>query len=275
MYMVRRAMLSSPEQPRGKSPRSANRKKYDQEDQGENPVTRTADIEVALSHFGNYPDGMKKLIHRILRSLGLHIEKHRDPYADMARIVPNVRVAIDGGAYRGDTTRRFLRDFPSARVIAFEANPDLAAALEKQFAGDPRVEIHNQALSNTAGPATFHIPKAAFTGSLLVPGEEFGDSRVIQVPAIELDALEVRPEILKLDLQGAELKAIQGAQATLPSVKALLCEVNFVARYDGCALFHEVATLLAGHGLKLFRLYEVHADRAGQWQFADALFVRS
>lgn len=222
---------------------------------------------------GNYHGDMKKILHRVLRSLGIHIERHRDPYDDLSRLVRNVRVAVDGGAYHGGASREFLRRFSGAAVHAFEANPDLAERLAGSL-HDPRFTLHRKALSDAPGSLKFFLPREDFTGSLLKPDASFGESREIEVEATTLDSLGIQPDVIKLDLQGAELKALGGATLALPHVQAILCEVNFVPRYEGCALFHEVAAFLDGHGLRLFRLYEVHADKKGQWQFADAIFLR-
>lgn len=218
---------------------------------------------------------MKKLLHRALRNMGLHVERHRDPYMDIVEVVDasNVKCCVDGGAYKGDATLRFLHDFTSAKVVTFEANPTLAESL-KSSVTDARAEIVNSALTDVSGPVDFYIPSQAFTGSMLVPGEEFGEAVKTTVPGITLDEFGMKPDVIKLDLQGAELKALEGARTILPGVKAILCEVNFVPRYDGCALFHQVTELLHNHGLHLFRLYEIHSERSGRWQFADALYVR-
>lgn len=218
---------------------------------------------------------MKKLLHRALRNLGVHVERQRDPYVDIVKAVDSydVKCCIDGGAYKGDATRRFLQDFSSATVVTVEANPELATDLKKNVT-DTRAEIVNSALTDVSGPVDFYIPSQAFTGSMLVPGEEFGEAVKTTVPGITLDEFGMKPDVIKLDLQGAELKALEGARTILPGVKAILCEVNFVPRYDGCALFHQVTEMLHNHGLHLFRLYEIHSERSGRWQFADALYVR-
>jgi FkbM family methyltransferase len=219
---------------------------------------------------------MRRLIHRLLARAGLHVERHRDPYADLARLAgPGVRTVIDGGAFHGGASREFLRLFPKATVHAFEPTPDLAACLAREIGGHERCEVHAAALSNVVGEAQFHVTAEGFTSSLLDPGASFGSARTITVPATTLDAFGRAPEVVKLDLQGAELAALRGAVATLPSVRAVLCEVNFIPRYKDCALFGEVAHFLEGAGFGLYRLYEIHSDKAGRWQFADALFARS
>jgi hypothetical protein len=67
---------------------------------------------------------MRRSVHRILRSLGLHAERHRDLYADLARLLSRpVKCAIDGGAYNGATSRTLLKLFLAADVHASEPHP--------------------------------------------------------------------------------------------------------------------------------------------------------
>lgn len=213
------------------------------------------------------------MLNRTLRSLGLHVEKHRDAFTDFASFAPDAECVVDGGAYKGAASKAFLRLFPKATIHAFEPNPELTSAINATTR-DGRVEVHAVALSETRGLAKLHIPDKAFTASLLTPDASFGATKSVTVMTMPLNDLGILPDAIKLDLQGNELSALRGASKKLPHTRAVLCEVNFVARYEYCALFHEVAALLGDYGLQFHRLYEVHANKSGAWQFADALFVR-
>jgi FkbM family methyltransferase len=216
---------------------------------------------------------MKRLLHRFLADFGLHVGLHYDPYDDMRRMLENVGCCIDGGAYHGGASRQLVQAFPAAEIHAFEPQPDLAERLRSLSIYG--VTVHQQALSDRAGTVTFHVPTTKpFTASVLNPGDSFGESESYAVEAVTIDSLELPVDVLKLDLQGNELAALRGATNTLPGVRAILCEVNFIARYQGCSLFHEVAGFLADRGFRLHRLYEIHSDRKGAWQLADAVFVR-
>jgi hypothetical protein len=133
-------------------------------------------------------------------------------------------------------------------------------------------------LSDTKREAVFHVPTATFTASLLRPDQSFGEAKSVTVNTTALEALAARqgatPDLLKLDLQGAELAALKGASALMPGVQAVAVEVNFEPRYEGCARFGDVVSFLEGVGFYLHRLYEIHSDDLGRWRFADALFVR-
>ena len=84
-------------------------------------------------------------------------------------------------------------------------------------------------------------------------------------------------DILKFDIQGGELMALQGATGLLRSGKTALIytEVFFVPHYEGAPVFHDISALLAGFGYSLFDLYDLHRAGNGQIRYADALFVSS
>ena len=75
-------------------------------------------------------------------------------------------------------------------------------------------------------------------------------------------------DFINLDIQGAELKALQGATKILPHIRAIYCEVNEKELYQGCALIPELDAFLASHGFKRI----VTSMTPHGW--GDALYIR-
>jgi hypothetical protein len=98
----------------------------------------------------------------------------------------------------------------------------------------------------------------------------------VAVPSVTLARLfgGRPPDILKLDLQGAELLALQGAGERIAEVTALIIEVEFNAIYEGQPLFGEVDAYLRRHGFQLFNLYELWTRPEGRISAGDALYLR-
>lgn len=228
----------------------------------------------------------RRTVYHALASFGYRVERLRDPYLDTARIVGprSIDLAVDGGAYRGAATLKLLGAFPAARVLAFEPMPTFAEQLRVRFAGEPRVEVVEQALSADAGPATFHIHTTPFTSSLL----EIADStdymqveRNVEVQKVRLDdvldTLEAHSIIVKLDLQGHEHAALQGMVRALTDgrVRALIVEVNFARRYAGGCSFADIVCALGSTGFGLHRLYDLRLMAADAYEIGDAVFVRA
>ena len=79
------------------------------------------------------------------------------------------------------------------------------------------------------------------------PDVKFIDT--VSVTTVRLDEqcskLEFQPDFINLDVQGAELAALQGAEALLEGVQHIYCEVSRLDLYEGAPLVTEVDALLA------------------------------
>ena len=124
-------------------------------------------------------------------------------------------VIIDIGGANGDATNFFLKAFPLSRVLIFEALPELAAQLKKKFV-NLNVETFALALSDRKGTVTFNVADNLLSSSYkkIWENKQFNTLKTVEVPSLPLDVvmdkfkdiLEI--DILKLDVQGAELKSL-------------------------------------------------------------------
>jgi FkbM family methyltransferase len=143
---------------------------------------------------------------------------------------------VDCGANIGYFTFAAMRRVgPGGRIDAFE--PDLLnrARLEAHLAanGSPgNVRVHAVALSDVAGEATLYHPADATRNhgeaSLFAPGGN-AVTTAYKVTTGRLDALLDRPpRLIKMDIEGAELKALKGMTALLQAAAppALVIEHN-------------------------------------------------
>lgn len=75
-------------------------------------------------------------------------------------------------------------------------------------------------------------------------------------------------DFINLDIQGAELKALQGASKILPYIKAIYCEVNEKELYEGCALLPELDSFLEKYNFKRI------TTAMSQHGWGDALYIK-
>ena len=82
-------------------------------------------------------------------------------------------------------------------------------------------------------------------------------------------------DLLKLDVQGYELKILAGAKHLLETkrITLLFTEVNFVPLYANQAYFHQVYQFLLGEGFQLVSFYNQTHREGPELNWADALFV--
>lgn len=74
--------------------------------------------------------------------------------------------------------------------------------------------------------------------------------------------------LLVIDVQGAELLVLQGAQQALAKIEAVYCEVSDIALYEGSCTWQQIHAFLEGHGFRLKHLsLNVH-------NWGDALFLK-
>ena len=124
---------------------------------------------------------------------------------------------VDIGAHVGDFLSVFEKLAPFGKHIAVEPLPNLVERLEKQF---PNIKIHQTALSDKSGFADFiHVKNyEAWSGlrERSYPGNPQKES--IKVPLTTLDELlplNYKPDLIKVDVEGAELEVFRGSINTL------------------------------------------------------------
>lgn len=128
---------------------------------------------------------------------------------------------------------------PSGRIVAFEPDPQNAAALKANIAknGLTQVAVVERAVWSSPGPVTFE--RAADSSNRTqghVSPEAGARLDAISVCAVRLDdfLLSERypaPRLVKMDVEGGEWEALQGARRLLVEARPkLLCEVHAPAQ---------------------------------------------
>ena len=80
-------------------------------------------------------------------------------------------------------------------------------------------------------------------------------------------------QLMKVDLQGAELMALKGAQNTLKHVEIIFTEISVVAYNDGSPLWYETQTVLESLGFMAYDITELHYREDLLFQ-VDILWVK-
>lgn len=197
-----------------------------------------------------------------------------------------VATVIDVGANTGQFSLLAASLYRNAAIHAVEPLPAAAAVFTRLFADSARVRLYRVAAGAGTANAPLHVSRRHDCSSLLpiaggqtdfAPGSEAVGT--ITVPVRPLDDLIapddlIRPVLLKLDVQGGELQALQGARRLLAAVDHVYVEVSFLPLYDGQPLAHAVVDHLAGHGFGLAGTNHPTFDRADRCVQVDLLFSR-
>jgi FkbM family methyltransferase len=171
-------------------------------------------------------------------------------------------IFIDGGAHVG----MFIlvaaaRVGPTGKVLAFEPAPAARSQLLQnlELSRFSWVEVSARALADCAGARNFiAFSNDAWGSSSFAPPPEFAGGSVEPVERTTLDAAiadldRTRIRLVKLDLEGAEYAALQGAQSVLRDVQPdflVELEPEHLAR-QGTSVA-DVVSLFDKHGYRFF-----------------------
>jgi len=216
---------------------------------------------------------------------GLFLHWRVAPSLELTEVLPPyVNTVLDVGANRGQFTLLAREMYPSANIIAFEAQPKLREALARLAGFDAHLDVHNVALGSSSGTSTLHISGKDDSSSLLAIGPrqaaEFPGTAAVTEVTVELARLDDvlshsqlrAPTLLKLDVQGFELEVLRGSEGLLPWVEWILVECSFVELYTGQPLVGDIVQWMSTHGYRLVRVGEPWSGRNGQPLQADFLF---
>ncbi len=194
---------------------------------------------------------------------------------------------VDIGANRGQFALCARRLFHNATIYSFEPLQRPAAVYRRVFSRDPAAKLFPVAIAAEAGSAAMHVARWDVCSSLLPSAqaqhdnfpltEEARQETVTKARLSECIAsdLIVGTALLKLDVQGFELAALQGCEDLLSRFRYVYVEVSFLELYVGQALAGEVLTYLLHAGYMLICVANLSNGRARRPIQADFLFARA
>lgn len=199
-------------------------------------------------------------------------------------------VVFDIGSNVGDTISRYKNQFSKAKVYSFEAISDLAKQQEVLFENDNKVMVINEAISNEKGITKFNVNYFQDTSSMLdinndVMPDRYGDAyqpqKQVEVKTTTLDLFCAeynvdQIDIIKMDIQGAELMALKGAKDLLNEgkIKMIYLECSFLPMYKGQDLFSDIIIYLGSFGYSLHYIYNISTNfKTGKPLQCDAIFI--
>ena len=210
----------------------------------------------------------------------------RDIYKDAANLYLKCAsrtpaVVIDGGSCQGTMISLFNTLLPKSTIHGFEANPKLFSNLVRRFSASKNIILHNDILSDVVGTAKFNVSDYFPSSSIFEPtdwliricGDMVKVKEVIDVPSVTLDSVLTHADVMKLDVQGAELKVLQGATKLLKTMKVVILEVLFVDYYKDQTLFSDLYDFMIKHNFQMFGLYNLSTCVDGNLVAADSLFI--
>lgn len=194
------------------------------------------------------------------------------------------KTIIDIGCFDGGTSVFFKKELGDVNVIGFEADSTSYKVAVKNSGSYPSIKIENYAVSDFCGATEFYVTDNKVSSSLnaiATDEQKFSTVKVEKVNTITLDEYlkqhsksEEKILAIKLDVQGHELKVLEGSKNTLKNTLFVLTELSNHDSYKGGAQYYEVDEFLRQSGFKLHNLFAPFSYDLYLYEF-DALYVNT
>ena len=197
---------------------------------------------------------LKKIIYYFTSILAHYYEQKIINKLNLLNLDP--KIILDVGAHIGEMTQIFLKNFINVnKIYCFEPQKEIYSSLKNKFKKNPKVVCINKACSDKTTVSKFNISFHRRSSSLeeintnnfyhkiksfIVLGK-IRDllSRTVKIRTITLDKFlknrKLSIDLLKIDVEGSELKVLKGCKKNIKNIKVILIEIlnhNLIKDYS-------------------------------------------
>jgi len=198
----------------------------------------------------------------------LYLEaRESESFSRLQRLVSILEIAtptiFDVGANIGQSIEKFRQVWPDSTMHSFEPNPSIFQQLADRWNQIKGVTLQQLALTDKKERLPFYATRVSEASSLLCPTERM--RRISTEHKYDFDIIEIQSDtldhycqdrnvlnidILKIDVQGAELSVLKGSQLLLEreAIKLIYLETTFADCYDGQTQFSDLLSYLHHQG---------------------------
>lgn len=184
----------------------------------------------------------------------------------------NIHVIFDIGSCHALESAEFSKKYKDCKIYTFEANPETYKVCLENSKDYPKIKVINKAVNDFDGKCFFYPMDKEKTVTTWEDGNQGASSLYlangaydhiekyvqyeIEVPCTRIDTFCKqnyidRIDIVWMDLQGAELKALKSMGCMLDTVKIIHTELEINPMYEGQCLFNDVNNFLQDNGFEL------------------------
>lgn len=210
----------------------------------------------------------------------------RTSMAEMLRQSKHIGFApntvIDVGAALGSFTRECHAVFPDAHYLLIEPLEEYRPVLDRLTGVIPKVHCYIAAAAARSGTMELNVHPDLVGSSLYREVESATDVNGIprEVSVVTIDSLvneraAAGPYLIKLDVQGAELDVLRGAERVLADCEFVVLEVSFFKFFHGGPECADVLAYMRGLGFVPYDIAGLQYRPLDQaLSQADVAFVR-
>lgn len=226
-------------------------------------------------------------VERLQRALDDHDKRHHRQslagslaHATTLGLAP--QTVLDVGVAWG--TPELYAAFPDANHVLVEPLREFEPHLQKLCQRYPHMRYHialaGAPETEQAGDAIINVWPELVGSTIYAKKEDDAEREARRVPAVTLDTLcaqhqDPGPYLLKVDVQGAELEVLRGAETVLKQCEYVVLETAFFQHQIGEPLFPEVYAFMRERGFAIYEFFEPkYRPYDGAMYQIDVAFVR-
>jgi FkbM family methyltransferase len=195
----------------------------------------------------------------------------------------NPAVVIDGGAFKGLWSIGVKNIFPSAHFILIEPNNYLLETISKNTINfRPPAIVENVALGDEKGTTGLNIWSNVENdqGASVLDHVQGNPGNTIEIKMNTLDNIaashDLKPDLVKLDHQGAEVMALQGATNILKKTEMFIIEFGCLDAYIERATPHDIINLMYENDYCLYDIVDLnYRPFDGALSGGDFFFIKN
>jgi len=226
---------------------------------------------------------MKKFLRTALNKFGFDVVRTRNDHGDLAKHLANVLAdreidcVLDVGANSGQYGR-FLRELGyKGYIISFEPVSSVFQKLVETSRGDGKWLCHDWALGDRNEKKVINVYKSTVFSSFLT-ANEYSKNIWHSLEDVTPESVEVRRlgdiwgevtanlgcrnYMLKLDTQGFDKFAFEGARDCLGEIAVLQSELSLIPVYEGMLEVYDVLKEYNAGGYFISGMYPINRDKS-------------
>lgn len=201
----------------------------------------------------------------------------------------DIKNILELGSRDGQVSIHLSRYFPTANIYAFECNPEAIKTCKEKLKGHNQVRLVEKAVSDTTGAVDFYAvnlqksPSKNLGGSsMFIFNHEYPNDDLYQekisVESVKLgqwcaDNKIGEVDMIWMDLQGSELRALKGLGELIKHVKVIYTEVEFKPVYKEQPLFDDLHQYLSELNFRLHRKMYLADEWWGNVMYVNNAFI--
>lgn len=170
----------------------------------------------------------------------------------LSPIISDNWVFADVGANKGEFTD-FFKTTPYKKIFAFELNPPTATFLKNKYSKEPNIIIENCAVCDVDSSVPYFNGAADTCFNIIGHDMNLKNmEKVGEIKSIRLDSYFKNEKInlMKIDVEGAEIKVLQGLEGVIHNIDHILLECHIDMDWP------QLRGLLNNYGFQCVNFYD-------------------